>query len=97
MDNEQNTKPAADAGREASECGVLLGRCFTCKHWGKNRSYGEDEYRRLKTCDCPKFEYGYHSDHDDIPNDGAAIEDDEGWGMVTGPDFGCIHWLSKSP
>lgn len=64
-------------------------RCATCVHWGN------DDSGRLKSCSCPKFIYGYWVKHDDILDDGAAIEDDEGWGMVTGPAFGCIHWMVR--
>jgi hypothetical protein len=28
-------------------------------------------------------------------DDGVAIENDEGWGMLPGPDFGCIHHKDK--
>jgi hypothetical protein len=44
-------------------------------------------------CLCPKFDYGY-SDNP-VEHDGVIIEDDEGWGIVTGPDFGCIHGEPK--
>ena len=94
---ENNTEIEASSEREASECSALLGRCGTCLHWGNSRNYADDKDERLKSCDCPKFEYGYHSEMEDISNDGAAIEDDEGWGMLTGSEFGCIHWVSKEP
>jgi hypothetical protein len=44
-------------------------------------------------CACPKMIYGYG----DIKceDDYLLIEDDEGWGMQPGPNFGCIHWESK--
>lgn len=71
----------------------VSGRCATCDNWGNNRNYAEDDGARIKSCNCPKFVYGYHYDKGDVPNDGAAIEDDEGWGMLTGSEFGCIHWV----
>jgi hypothetical protein len=37
--------------------------------------------------------YGYGKDTTDP--DGVAIEDDEGWGMIPNPQFGCIHHNSK--
>ena len=70
--------------------------CRSCRHWGNSRNGLSDNDQRLRSCDCPKLEYGYHRELDVVPNDGAAIEDDEGWGMLTGPDFGCIHWEVKS-
>jgi hypothetical protein len=37
--------------------------------------------------------YGYYGINAD--NDGLLVEDDEGWGMSPGPNFGCIHWSPK--
>lgn len=54
--------------------------CKTC-HWYSSTA--------AKTCKCPKMVYGYGSSERD--DDGVRIEDDEGWGMTPGPDFGCIH------
>ena len=90
--DEAKTKP--DGGASVSTDG--LERCSTCAHWGNNRNYAEDKQKRLKSCDCPKFRYGYHHDDNEVPNDGASIEDDEGWGMLTGPAFGCIHWTRSN-
>ncbi len=56
--------------------------CKTCKFY-----IPEDIY--LYTCHCPKMKYGYGKQ--DVDSDGVLIEDDEGWGMIPGPDFGCIH------
>lgn len=64
--------------------------CNTCKHWGQGRGSNRDEDNRLKSCGAPLIEYGYGIEEDDIANNGAHVEDDEGWGMVTGPEFGCI-------
>jgi hypothetical protein len=72
-----------------------MGRCATCVHWGNSRAFTDDELNRLKSCDCPKFTYGYWDKEGEVPDDGGRIEDDEGWGMVTGPEFGCIHWKEK--
>jgi hypothetical protein len=45
-----------------------------------------------RDCSCPKMVYGYKGK---VDHDGVAIEDDEGWGMQPGPDFGCIHFKHK--
>lgn len=67
---------------------VEMFSCKTC-HWYKNDALPDIE----KTCKCPRMVYGYGSrDRDD---DGVLIEDDEGWGMIPGPDFGCIHHKDK--
>jgi hypothetical protein len=67
-----------------------MNTCKTCTYWGNNRSYATDDGSRLKSCSNKKLVYGYAESLDDVPDDGAAIEDDEGWGVLTGPDFGCV-------
>ncbi len=62
-------------------------RCITCKHWG-NGTF--DKNVRSKTCDSPKILRGYNVKDEDVPIDGANVEEDVGWGIVTGPHFGCV-------
>lgn len=64
--------------------------CKTCKHWGHSRKYAEDNGKRLKSCRAPLIEYGYGVEESDVADNGALVEDDEGWGMLTGPEFGCV-------
>lgn len=63
-----------------------MNNCKTCKYWGKKRK----EHPHMKTCRAPNIFYGYHHKIDELPNTSALVEDDEGWGMFTGPDFGCV-------
>lgn len=73
-----------------------LKHCSTCAHWGNNRDSWYDGSKRLRTCDCPKFKYGYHDPSDfEVADDGASIENDEKWGMLTGPSFRCMHWIKR--
>jgi hypothetical protein len=58
--------------------------CKTCK-WYQD---GTGDASGAKHCSCPKMAYGYERGADP---DGMTVECDEGWGMVPGPDFGCIH------
>jgi len=44
-------------------------------------------------CQCPKMIYGYYGVKS--AKDGMLVEDDEGWGFVPGPEFGCIHCKEK--
>ena len=67
-------------------------KCKDCKHWGNNQGYNDDKDNRLKSCSCPAMHYGYHVDTEEVKDNHVHIEDDEGWGMTTGPDFGCIHF-----
>ena len=61
-----------------------MNTCRTCQHW-----------RPLKTipdageCGAPEFHYGYGG-IEAVPMNGAGIENDEGWGMWTRPNFGCV-------
>jgi len=56
--------------------------CKTCKHYKVNEMKSR--------CCSPKVHYGYNS-----PLEGEevnlVVENDEGWGMVPSPDFGCIN------
>jgi hypothetical protein len=38
------------------------------------------------------YGYGVKYDGQKVDPDGLRIEDDEGWGMIPGPEFGCIHF-----
>ncbi len=61
-----------------------MSRCTTCNWYGTADAH---------TCACPKMLYGYDSKI--IDDDGVRIENDEGWGMIPGPDFGCIHHMER--
>lgn len=69
--------------------------CDSCFYWGYG---GEGKSRQeypLRQCGCPIFQYGYDVDAALIPDNGVLIENEEGWGMITGPKFGCVHWKQK--
>ena len=66
----------------------LTPRCETCRWY-------DSEESKWRMCSCPKMLYGYRHPID-FPDDHLLIEDDEGWGMIPGPDFGCIHHEEKS-
>lgn len=57
-------------------------RCETCRHFITRKG------RRLGSCD--RWHMGYHLTQDDIADNEAWVEDDEGWGMMIGPKFGCV-------
>jgi hypothetical protein len=63
-------------------------RCKNCIFWGE-----PVEGANYRKCSSPKIVRGYGDV--DVPDDGANVEDDEGWGIMTGPDFGCIHFESS--
>lgn len=63
-----------------------MGKCKDCRHY-QPECYGPD-------CECPKMIYGYGNSHT-LQSDEVAIETDEGWGIIIGPEFGCIHFEEK--
>lgn len=72
------------------ETDMRLGRCQTCRWWGPPAAF-------LRACSQPKFRVGYQFADAEVPSDGMRVENDEGWGFVTGPDFGCVHWEEDAP
>jgi hypothetical protein len=66
------------------------GTCLTCMHWGQRVSYWNTPTHR--TCASPYILYGEKVQQALEFSDAAVVEAYKGWGMLTGPDFGCIHW-----
>lgn len=82
-----------DSRQVGNHCSGVSGvnTCKTCRWWGnpEYKNGGVVLTGDFRTCGSPKIVYGYH---EDLPAlDGAAAENDEGWGFTPGPDFGCIH------
>lgn len=74
-------------------------RCETCRHWAsaedtkKARRYASASHRvclKLGNIPCG----GYADVNENEPTDEAIVEGDEGWGIITGPKFGCVQWLA---
>jgi len=68
-------------------------RCETCVHWhiAENQHRAPDGFGE---CFCPSMLFGYYGGENELvgvkPFE-VVIENDEGWGMFTGPQFGCVH------
>lgn len=62
-------------------------KCKDCIHWIKS------EDRHLGS--CSRWLYGYGYELKDIPINEVLVEDDEGWGAMMGPEFGCVLWEAK--
>ncbi len=63
-------------------------KCKDCRRWHPRSTM------RCGECSSPKMLYGY-----DVVFPGpdeVLIENDEGWGMLTGPEFGCVHFEAKA-
>lgn len=71
--------------------------CATCKHWDNGpAAIWLPRNKSRKTCGSPIFYFGY-GDDDDMPESALVkVENDEGWGMLTSPNFGCIGWEGKN-
>lgn len=71
------------AGRDdIARCEGGAGRCGTCHHFTPERDgFGS----------CARWAQGYGS-QDLAPNE-VCVENDEGWGMIMGADFGCVLYL----
>lgn len=74
--------------------------CKTCNHWESKHiqeylkdhyEFGADKDIVVSNCTNKAFHIGYN-----LPeiweSNRVLVEGDEGWGFLTGPDFGCIHW-----
>jgi hypothetical protein len=79
----------------------MSGRCRDCKHWTLEAQvpagralYGEPIVPRLGH--CGRWHEGYGVRRDDVADNEAWVEDDEGWGNATGPDFGCVLFETRS-
>jgi hypothetical protein len=74
-------------------------RCATCRWWETPAHRGdalEAGYGWCRLLDEGNvFIKGYNVDASRLPSDGLLLEDDEGWAMYSGPDFGCVHWEAK--
>jgi len=60
--------------------------CRSCTFWKPrdNSHLGE----------CSRWDYRTSGDfdHSAIPTNGVIAENDEGWGALMGPEFGCVLW-----
>lgn len=59
-------------------------RCRTCKHWGENRVCNE-AFVRVVIKD-------FNTSQERIELD---ADDELSQSLITGPDFGCVHWEGK--
>jgi len=71
---------------------VVGGYCETCRYWGGIRPAWNTH--TLRTCGAPQVAYGYDVQAAMAIAEVALIENHQGWGMLTGPRFGCVHWAA---
>jgi hypothetical protein len=68
----------------------MSGTCKDCRFWSE---YTIDPSRRLRGCE--RWKDGYRFKFEDIQNNEVNVENDEGWGALMGPDFGCVLFEAK--
>lgn len=63
--------------------------CETCSH------FRVQEFAPLGK--CSRWNYGYGYVPSDLPFNEVLVEDDEGWGSLMGPQFGCLLHEQRRP
>ena len=71
--------------------------CKDCKFWVENEysPKPKDDYPMKGCSNNENFHIGYSYPGKAIQESGAWIEGDEGWGWITAPAFGCIHFKKR--
>lgn len=64
--------------------------CRTCRFWKPPNEPWASATTNQRTCASPKVLKGYGMTGP--PKDGMVVENDEGWALLTGPDFGCVNY-----
>lgn len=72
--------------------------CKDCKYFAGTGTRNGTTYINSGECLSPKFHRGYCYEAPEPfveEPDAVLVEDDEGWGIFVGRDFGCIHFKAK--
>jgi hypothetical protein len=72
-----------------------MDRCSTCRHFAPGKDApGRDSLRSTYDLigygSCGRWQQGYGYDQTKLPRNEVLVENDEGWAMMMGPDFGCV-------
>lgn len=67
-----------------------MNRCKDCKHY---RPATDRYWAGLGWCD--RWKQGYGVERYEVADNEVVVENDEGWGMYMGPDFGCVLHESR--
>lgn len=65
-----------------------MDRCNTCKFFSAMREPSRGVPQGWGGCD--RWYFGYGLPDDPLQSNELIVEDDEGWGALMGPDFGCV-------
>lgn len=66
-----------------------MGVCKDC------RFFQPDTSRRVQYGSCERWNVGYGYNVTKMPLNEVLVENDEGWGMLMGPEFGCVLWEAQ--
>jgi hypothetical protein len=84
-----------------------IGRCRTCRYWSTAvTDFGGFQERPPEfvdktgfgSCLCVRFVKGFYYGWNELGFDSldrVVIESDQGWGFLTGAEFGCVHWKAR--
>lgn len=73
-----------------------MSRCLTCKHWGTRDIASKSHPAILAQCGHPKHLYLSSGDQSDFEvASSSLVADDDTFGLLTGPDFGCVNYEKK--
>jgi hypothetical protein len=84
--------PVVDGARLIS----MSGACKDCTHWDFSPAGPNDALPLFGVCEHPKLVLSYHVTQEELSLDSLTVYAAEDRGVLTGPDFGCIHYTAKS-
>lgn len=66
--------------------------CKTCAYWSDQAPFGQPNRFVHRMCECHKLDEDVY---EDSPTDTLRYSYREGGCFYSGPDFGCIHWVTR--
>jgi hypothetical protein len=81
----KSLKDLLDETHRRRDGAPALNTCKDCKHFDA----GQDSKRPYGRCRRWITGYDFESE---LSHNEVQVENDEGWAMVMGPDFGCVLW-----
>ena len=72
-----------------------MGLCKDCTHFEPYDDSHPNHYFSPPFGGCGRWEVSYSTPQ--LKLNECQVESDEGWGMIVGPEFGCVLWEMKMP
>lgn len=67
-----------------------MNTCSTCKHFKPEGYHYMHQSRPSSRGCCMRWLTGYGDEYATMASNEVMVEDDEGWAMTMGQDFGCV-------